>query len=105
MPIGDRRYQAYLSYFFADHNIQEPRSRFPGACGGRVLSDLACLPSASLFEGLAPARVPERVRLPLVDRPGMDKPVHGQRTSITSKIACPHHAHSLTHTPAVNVVF
>ena len=95
----------FLCNFSSIVAFREPRSRFPGACGGRVLSDLACLPSASLFEGLAPARVPERVRLPLVDRPGMDKPVHGQRTSITSKIACPHHAHSLTHTPAVNVVF
>ena len=45
--------------------------------------DLACLPAASLFEGLAPARVTERVRLPLVNRPGVDKPVHGQRISIT----------------------
>ena len=62
-----------------------------------------CRP-ASLFEGLAPARVTERVRLPLVNRPGVDKPVHGQRTSITvlslALITCT----ALTHTPAVNGV-
>ena len=84
--------------------LREPRSRFPGACGDRDLSDLACLPAASLFEGLAPARVTERVRLPLAIRPGVDKPVHGQRTSSADLAACPHHAHSLLHTPAVNGV-
>jgi len=84
--------------------FQEPRSRFPGACGGRGLSDLACLQTASLYERLSSARVTERVRLPLVIRPGVDKPVHGQRTSIANLAACPHHAHSLLHTPAVNGV-
>ena len=88
-----------------EYGVWELRSRFTGACGGRDLSDLACLPAASLFEGLAPARVTERVRLPLVIRPGVDKPVHGQRISITRLIAYPHHMHSLTHTPAVNVVY
>ena len=65
--------------------LREPRSRFPGACGGRDLMDLACLPAASLFEGLAPARVHERVRLPLASRLGVDKLVHGQRTSIINR--------------------
>ena len=47
--------------------------------------DLACLPAASLFEGLAPARVHERVRPPSASRLGVDKLVHGQRTSIIVK--------------------
>jgi len=84
--------------------FQEPRSRFPGACGGRGLSDLACLQTAGLYERPSSARVTERVRLPLAIRPGVDKPVHGQRTSILGQAACPHHAHSLLHTPAVNGV-
>ncbi len=46
--------------------FQEPRSRFPGACGGRGLSDLACLQTAGLYERPSSARVTERVRLPLV---------------------------------------
>ena len=66
--------------------------------------DLACLPAASLFKWLAPARVTERVQLPLASRPGVDKLVHGQRTSIIRLIACPHHVHSLFHTPTVNGV-
>ena len=62
--------------------------------------DLACLPSASLFEGLSPARVHERVRLPLVNRSGVDKLVHGQRTSIIGFLACPHpHTTLPTHQP------
>ena len=78
--------------------FQEPRSRFPGACGGRGLSDLACLQTAGLYERPSSARVTERVRLPLAIQPGVDKPVHGQRTSIADLAACPHHAHSLnTH--------
>ena len=93
--MGDSRDQAHF---------REPRSRFPGACGVRDLRDLACLPSAGLYERPAPARVPERVRLPLASRPGVDKPVHGQRISIMRLIAYPHHVHSLTHTPAVNAV-
>ena len=64
--------------------------------------DLACLPAASLFEGLAPARVTERVRLPLVNRPGVDKPVHGQRISITIKSLILITCTALTHTPAVH---
>ena len=93
-----------LSCSFADQSLREPRSRFPGACGGRDLSDLACLPAASLFKGLAPARVTERVRLPLVIRPGVDKPVHGQRISITIGSLILITCTALTHTPAVNVV-
>ncbi len=84
--------------------FREPRSRFTGACGGRGLSDLACLQTAGLYERLSSARVTERVRLPLAIQLGVDKPVHGQRTSITDLDACPHHAHSLLHTPAVNGV-
>ena len=79
-------------------DFREPRSRFPGACGGRGLSDLACLQTAGLYERPSSARVTERVRLPLAIQPGVDKPVHGQRTSIIGFLACPHHAHSLnTH--------
>ena len=39
---------------------------------------------AGLYERPAPARVPERVQLPLASRLGVDKLVHGQRTSIMS---------------------
>ena len=67
--------------------------------------DLACLPGASLFEGLSPARVHERVRLPLAIRLGVDKLVHGQRTSIIGPSRLPSSAHDLTHTPAVDIRF
>ena len=44
-----RKVHAYrgqvLSGIFVDHSFCEPRSRFPGACGGRDLRDLACLPA------------------------------------------------------------
>ena len=80
--------------------FREPRSRFPGACGGRGLSDLACLQTAGLYERPSSARVTERVRLPLAIRLGVDKPVHGQRTSIISIPACPHpHTTLPTHQP------
>ena len=60
--------------------------------------DLACLQAAGLYERPSSARVTERVRLPLAIRPGVDKPVHGQRTSIMGQAACPHRVHSLnTH--------
>ena len=85
-------------------DFREPRSRFPGACGGRGLSDLACLQIAGLYERPSSARVTERVRLPLAIRPGVDKPVHGQRTSITVLSLALITRTALTHTPAVNVV-
>ena len=55
---------------------------------------------AGLYERPAPARVHVRVRLPLVLRPGVDKLVHGQRTSIIGFLACPHpHTTLPTHQP------
>ena len=44
--------------FLYTGTFREPRSRFPGACGGRSLRDLACLSAASLYERLAQTRVP-----------------------------------------------
>ncbi len=62
--------------------------------------DLACLPAAGLYEQPAPARVHVRVRLPLASRLGVDKLVHGQRTSIIGSLACPHPYTTLpTHQP------
>ena len=40
---------------------------------------------AGLYGRPAPARVHERVRLPLASRLGVDKLVHGQRTSIINR--------------------
>ena len=55
---------------------------------------------AGLYERPAPARVHERVRLPLASRPCVDKLVHGQRTSIKIQAACPHpHTTLPTHQP------
>ena len=82
-----RKVHAYrgqvLKGIFVDNVFVSP------ARASRALAEAAisvtspvCRP-ASLFEGLAPARVTERVRLPLVIRPGVDKPVHGQMISIT----------------------
>ena len=103
-----RKVHAYwgqvLSGIFVDHSFCEPRSRFPGAYGGRDLSDLACLQAAGLYEWPPPARVAERVRLPFIIRPGVDKPVHGQRISITIGSLILITCTALTHTPAVNVV-
>ena len=79
MPIGDRCYQAYslITVF-----VSPARASRALAVDAISVTSPVCRP-ASLFEGLAPARVTERVRLPLVIRPGVDKPVHGQRISIT----------------------
>ena len=55
---------------------------------------------AGLYERPAPSRVHERVRLPSDSRLGVDKLVHGQRTSIMGFLSCPHpHTTLPTHQP------
>ena len=76
------RGQALVSRFIDNVFVSPARASRALAEAAISVTSPVCRP-ASLFEGLAPARVTERVRLPLVIRPGVDKPVHGQMISIT----------------------
>ncbi len=79
--------------------FRSARSRLTGACGERIAQEARLSAGLSLYERLRPARPPECVRLPLFFYSGVDKPVHGQRTSIIFYRRLPSSAHILTHTP------